>query len=352
MTPRQRLDAVFALEPPDRTPVLSGWIANPPYLWQLAGVSRADYEADPFAVGVAAYRALGADGLLAMFFPRAGSEYRCVDQETYHAADRGLSYDEACARIDALPEPEAVEANLDLEARYEHYRADWLHHQSRCGEMAWMPAQWGAGARITHYGWLGYENWFILHAADEKRARKLLESTSADAYCHSLLLARLMAEGLYPKAVLLGEDICDQRGPMLRPEFLERHWLPLVARGLEPIRAVGGRPVWHSDGNVMPLVDGLLEAGVCGFQGFQPECGVTLEKLVDKRTREGESLLIFGPLAVTTELPRMTPEQVTRRVHEAIETCAGRAHLCLFCSNTICPDVPLENIVAMHEAVR
>jgi hypothetical protein len=95
----------------------------------------------------------------------------------------------------------------------------------------------------------------------------------------------------------------------------------------------------------------LLEAGVQGFQGFQPECGLTLEYVVQKRTREGERLVIFGPLAVTTELPVCSAEQVRRKVRRAQEVCRGKASLVMFTANTINPDVPLENIIAMHEAV-
>lgn len=351
MTPRERLDRVFALEVPDRTPILGGWIACPPHILELAGATDAEYAADPFGVSVRAYRELGSDGLLAMFIPRAGSDYRCVDQDTYLRADSGRSFEQVCAEVDALPEPEAVEAAFDFDAAYELYRADWLHHQERCGELVWMPAQWGAGAHITLYGHYGYENWYMLFA-DPRRAQRMIECWSAHAYCRARLLARLIDEGLFPKAVLLGEDICDQRGPMVRVELIERYYAPCLRRSLDLLRAVGARPVWHSDGNIMPLVDMLLDCGICGFQGFQPECGVHLEKLVERRNREGEPLLFFGPLAVTTELPRMTPAQVIARCHEAIEICRGRAGLVLFTSNTICPDVPLANIRAMHEAAR
>jgi uroporphyrinogen-III decarboxylase len=55
---------------------------------------------------------------------------------------------------------------------------------------------------------------------------------------------------------------------------------------------------------------------------------------------------------VTTELPVFTPEQVRQKVHQAIETCRDQASLIMFTANTINPDVPLENIIAMHEAVR
>jgi hypothetical protein len=133
---------------------------------------------------------------------------------------------------------------------------------------------------------------------------------------------------------------------------MEEHYMQQLAYGLEPLLEAGCRPVWHCDGDVRPLLDMLLEAGVQGFQGFQQECGVTLELIAGKRTRDGEPPLVFGPLSVTTELPVYTPAQVRGRVAEAIETCRGRASLVLFTANTINPDVPLENIVAMHRAAR
>ena len=99
------------------------------------------------------------------------------------------------------------------------------------------------------------------------------------------------------------------------------------------------------------ILDFLIDAGVQGLQGFQPECGMMLEKLVERRTRDGEPLLIFGPLSVTTDLRVCTPEEITAKVLHAIKVCKGKASLVLFTSNTINPDVPLDNIRAMYRAV-
>jgi uroporphyrinogen-III decarboxylase len=62
--------------------------------------------------------------------------------------------------------------------------------------------------------------------------------------------------------------------------------------------------------------------------------------------------VIFGPLAVTTELPICTPEEIYAKVRHAIAMCKGNASLVLFTSNTINPDVPLANIRAMYSAVK
>jgi len=82
----------------------------------------------------------------------------------------------------------------------------------------------------------------------------------------------------------------------------------------------------------------------------QERSRMSLEEAVEKRTREGDPLLIFGPLAVTTELPVCSPDEIAVKVRRAFDVARGRASLLLFTGNTITPDVPLDNIRAMHEA--
>lgn len=66
--------------------------------------------------------------------------------------------------------------------------------------------------------------------------------------------------------------------------------------------------MWHCDGYVRPMLDLLIDAGVQGFQEFQPECGTVLKEVVTRRPRDGEPLVIFGPQSVTTELLVCTPQ--------------------------------------------
>ena len=44
-----------------------------------------------------------------------------------------------------------------------------------------------------------------------------MEVGGARGRCNSKLLAQAIRDGRYPHAVLLGEDICDQNGPMVSP---------------------------------------------------------------------------------------------------------------------------------------
>jgi hypothetical protein len=352
MEKRERLESAFGLREPDRTPVLGGWIACPEYIMELAGAKTDEYWADPVGISIRAYESLEMDGLIGVFVPRNRDDFRCVDHQSYSRAITGMSLEQALAEIDSMSKPEKIEADFDLDAAYEEFRGSLIGMQARSGDMLWMPAQWGAGARVSWYGRFGYENFFYIVGLHPDRARKLIEIGGAQGRCQSRLIARAIEEGLYPPAVLLGEDICGQNGPMIPLDFLERYYAPQLHYGLEPLLEVGCRPVWHCDGDVRPMLDFLIDVGVKGLQGFQPECGMVLGKLVERRTRDGEPLLIFGPLAVTTELPVLTPEEITIRVRHAIDICKGNASLVLFTANTINPDVPLENIKAMYRAVK
>ncbi|MBD3184531.1 hypothetical protein GF312_19770, partial [Candidatus Poribacteria bacterium] len=55
MTKIQRLEAAFALEEPDHTPILGGWLACPEYIIELTGATEDEYWADPVGVSIKAY---------------------------------------------------------------------------------------------------------------------------------------------------------------------------------------------------------------------------------------------------------------------------------------------------------
>jgi hypothetical protein len=352
LTPRDRLETVFAGGKPDHTPALGGWIAAPGHIAAIAGVTLEQYWADAEAVSLRAYDILGMDGLVGLFVPRHQDDFRCVDHENYMHAKTDMSLEDALDYVDALPSADEILATFAFEERYAAFRQDQIAWQQRCGSMVWMPGQWGAGAKITWYEQLGYENFFLVMGGYPERARKLVEVGGARGHNQFRLVARAVQEGIFPRAVLFGEDICTQKGPMVSPRFMTRCYAPALAHGLEPLLAVGCKPVWHSDGDIRPIMDMLIECGVQGFQGFQPECGLTIDYVASRRTREGNPLLIFGPLAVTTELPVCSPDEIRAKIRHAIDVCRDQADLVIFTANTINPDVPLENVLAMYDEAR
>ena len=352
LSPWERLEAVFAGRKPDHTPILGGWIASPDHISAITGISLEQYWENPVEASIVAYEKLGTDGLIDIYVPRDKDDFRCVDEHTYQRAVIDLSINEVLARIEDMPTPEEMERGFDFAGAYEEFQALLKTRQKQFKEMVFMPARWSAGARITWYAEFGYENFFTIVGLYPYHARKLLEIGGAIGRFQSQLVAEAVREGIYPHALLLGEDICSQRGPMISPDFMEKYYAPQLRYGLEPLLEVGCRPVWHSDGDIRPIMDMLIDCGIQGFQGFQPECGMTLDYVIKKRTRDGDKLLIFGPLSVTTELPRCSPEEIRNKIREAKAICESEADLVIFTANTINPDIPLDNIIAMYEAAK
>ena len=351
MTSKERLINTFKGLPRDRTPILGGWLACPEHVRRLAGVNEETYWQDPVQAGLAAEHKLGSDGLIGIYTPKNRGDFRLVDKDSYKRADSGLDLDDVLSSIESADEPEKMLADFQEESEYAQFKASLIQHQKLAGDMLWMPAQWSAAAKVTWYGDFGYENFFLIVGGYPAHAQKLMTIGGMQGHLRSRLIARAVREGIYPPAVLFGEDICTQRGPMISPAFLEKYYMPQLRFGLEPLLEAGCKPVWHCDGDVRPLLDMLIDCGIKGFQGFQPECGMTLNMIMRRRTRDKEPLLIFGPVAVTTELPVLTAKQVKQRVIRAIEACKDYADLVLFTSNTINPDVPFENLIAMYEAI-
>lgn len=351
MTSRERLETVFQGKTPDRTPTIGGWLACPESICALTSITLDEYWEDPIKHSVRAYKNLGVDGLIDIFVPKSRQDYRFIDGSNYIKSEMNMNLQDTVEKIDNMLSPESIEANFDFEDEYMQFKNELQGRQKICQDIAYMPANWNAGAKLGWYCEFGYENYFLIIGMYPDRARKLMEVSGAIGRCYSRLIARAVTEGIYPHAILLGEDICTQRGPMVSPDFLEKYFAPSLKYGLEPLLEVGCKPVWHCDGDIRLLLDMLIDCGVQGLQGFQPECGMNIEYVIEKRTREGKPLLIFGPMSVTTELPVMSAKEVKERVKYVIDICKGNADLALFTSNTINPDIPVENIRAMYEAV-
>ena len=351
MKPRERIDCVIAGGKPDTTAVLGGWIADPNLLVGAAGVSRDEYAANPMANMVKAHRNLGVDALITVMGLDL-DRWRIVDEHSYIGSHLNDDFDAFTRQVEALPDAHEIEAGYDLDAGYVQFFESVGAVQAQCGDIVYMPAQWDAGARASWFQTYGYENFFMLIALRPDLAAKLFRIGGAHGHNKGRVLARAVKDGIYPKAVLLGEDICAQRGPMISVDFLREHYAPALAHGLSPLLAAGIRPVWHCDGNVMPMLPMLFECGIQGLQGFQPECGMLIEELVKLKTREGNKLLIFGPMSVTTELNVLPPDGIAALVRRHVQLCRDAADLVYFTANTINPDVPLNNLLTMYRTLK
>jgi hypothetical protein len=147
------------------------------------------------------------------------------------------------------------------------------------------------------------------------------------------------------EAVFMGDDIAFKSGPLLRPRWFQKHHLPRLARICDAYHAKGIKVLFHSDGNLNLIMDGLVEAGVDGLNPIEVLAGMDVADL----HRRYPHLFLTGAIDVSQLLPRGTPEQVYDTVTRTIDAAEGR--IMVGSSTELNNEVPLENYLALRRAV-
>lgn len=88
------------------------------------------------------------------------------------------------------------------------------------------------------------------------------------------------------------EDMAGKSGPLVGPAQMNEFIIPYYKKVWEAAKAFGARQFSQdSDGNILPVLDGFLEAGVNVFHPFEPAAGMDMVKV---REKYGKTFCIKG----------------------------------------------------------
>jgi uroporphyrinogen decarboxylase len=145
--------------------------------------------------------------------------------------------------------------------------------------------------------------------------------------------------------IMIAGDIAMQETMMLSPQMWRKYFKPRLRTWLEEVRGEGDIFfMFHSDGNMEPVIDDLVEVGFDVIDPIQPECMDVLEI----KRRIGSRVCLHGTISCQRTLPFGTPDDVADEVRQRIFCCGQDGGLILSPSNTVQPDVPVENILALY----
>jgi hypothetical protein len=162
-------------------------------------------------------------------------------------------------------------------------------------------------------------------------------------------LARSAAEARLCPIYFIGDDIAYKETTMFSPAFLRQTFIPMLARTIEPLRNAGISVVFHSDGNVMPVLDDLIGAGISGLNPIEPIAGMDIAYL---KRRYGKELVLVGNVDCSHVLPLGSVEDVVRATKECIRVASpGGGHF-IGSSSEIVPTTPVENTLAFYQTAR
>jgi len=142
-----------------------------------------------------------------------------------------------------------------------------------------------------------------------------------------------------------GEDLGNQRGPMISLEVFERHFAPKYKKYFDMVHSYGARTMMHMCGTIWPFLERLIEIGLDVYDVVQP---TTPENDIGElKKRFGNRIIFQGSMDVQNELAWGTDEDVRSQVKRRLGLFP-EGGLILGPSHAVQPGSPLENILAMY----
>jgi uroporphyrinogen decarboxylase len=147
-------------------------------------------------------------------------------------------------------------------------------------------------------------------------------------------------------AMFLGEDFASGDGPMVSPAFLRKSFFPRLKRIADAYHRKGIRLLFHSDGDLHPVLDDLVACGIDALNPIDIASGMDPKEI----RRRHPNLVLVGGIDCARLLPFGSPGEVRQATRALIEA-AGPA-LLVGSSSETGDDVPLDNFLAMVEVAR
>jgi hypothetical protein len=139
------------------------------------------------------------------------------------------------------------------------------------------------------------------------------------------------------------DDIAYKTGPIFSPAWLREHWLPGLKRLVAAWHERDTYCLFHSDGNLWPVLDDLVSAGIDGLNPLEVLAGMNVKEVRERYP----SLFLTGGVDVSQLLPLGTPDEVRAACRQNIADTGGRGYF-LGSSTELHWEVKLENAIAMY----
>ena len=183
----------------------------------------------------------------------------------------------------------------------------------------------------------GFENLLCDFAMDSPELARLVDMVVGT---NMKLIPKLIE--LEPDIVHHHGDIGTQRSLMMKPEMFRKYLKPGYTKMFQPFRNAGIPVCYSSDGNLLDIVDDLIQ---CGVSSHDPQLTVnTLDGIVNAYKGKLCAVIDFGQ-----EIVLMSPKEIKESFEEIVKRM-GSPEGGLALRAWPMPGVPLENVEAFCSA--
>ena len=149
--------------------------------------------------------------------------------------------------------------------------------------------------------------------------------------------------------VMLGDDYAGNQGPLVSRAIFKAFILPRLKKMVEAIHEEGGQVIKHSDGNLWPILDMIVNTGIDGIHPLEPVAGMDIGEVKEKY---GNRVCLLGNIDCADLLCHGTETEVEAAVKDCIRKASrGGGHI-ICSSNSIHSSVNPKNYLAMIRAAK
>lgn len=333
-----RLEVTLRREEPDRVPLFEAEIALPIQEWFLGR------EIEDAADEVEFYIRAGYDfvPVLPPFFTPRLMRSAADEEGTLREGDRerawlveseGIIKTEKDVEEFPWPKPDEV----DLSSFYE--MAELLPHKMQILGMLSPAAIFGNTSQS-----MGLQNFsYALH--DNVAVVEALFEIIGSSY---LQIVKRLVQAPRLGAVFMSDDLAYTGGCLVSPKIYREYVFPWYRRIGQVLDGAGLPFIFHSDGNLLEVLDDLADCGISAIHPIEPQA----MDIVEVKKRFGNRFCIFGNVDLEYTLTRGSVEEVDEQVRKKIRDLAPGGGFGLAASNSVPDYVKPENYRAMVEAAK
>ncbi|MBA7606966.1 hypothetical protein ES703_14118 [subsurface metagenome] len=137
--------------------------------------------------------------------------------------------------------------------------------------------------------------------------------------------------------------------PMVSRQFTEKFLAPPLKKLVDYAHSRGVPVIKHTDGNIWPIYDTIIDAGVDGLHPIDPMAGMDIG---EAKAKFGDKVCLCGNVSCAFSLVSGTEEEVRQETREVIRKAGKGGGLICMSSNSIHSGVNPKNYLAMVRAIR
>jgi len=331
LKPAERVLKALKREEPDRIPTFE-WIINPGVIMKMTG-QRDEIEF---------IKMMDIDGMT------VGTNMKKVTVDSKHFKDEWgivrVSYDEYPNAVGYPIKNENDLKKLIVPDPDAEYRFDNIRHAMKeiGDERAVIIKLRDVFSQPRDL--MGFEDFLIGFHTQPDLVEKLMEIS-----VHYNTKLAQNAKKLGGKIIVVGDDIASSDGLLISPELYRKMVLPYFRKLIHNFKKLGFYVIKHTDGNIMDIVEDLIDTGIDCLDPIDPLANMNIEYI--KKTY-GHQIALKGNIDCIETLTTKSPDDVLKEVKGCIKKAAvGGGHI-ISSSNSIHSGINPVNYKVFLDAVK